>query len=240
MADLVQALKKRGLRLTPQRQLILEAIEASDGHISAESVHAKVAAQFPQVNISTVYRTLELLQDLGLVSHTHFDDGIAQYHLASEAHHQHMVCRRCGSEQEIDVIELDPLDRHLRQRYGFRADLAHFAIIGTCAACVAIAERAAEQTDRLGRFLTEADGERLFAEAENFARRQPWVVAGVGLLAGMVVARALKASSVRRYDTTYPRAASIGVQTAGNGQAATYVDQPTQPLVPSSTTGGLP
>jgi Fur family transcriptional regulator, ferric uptake regulator len=140
MGQLVQTLKERGHRLTPQRQLILEAIESADGHASAESVHAKVAAQFPQVNISTVYRTLELLQNLGLVTHTHFDDGIALYHLTEDSHHQHMVCRLCGSEREIDVDELWPLDRHLRERYGFQADLAHFAIIGTCAACVADGE----------------------------------------------------------------------------------------------------
>lgn len=143
MAQLVQTLKERGHRLTPQRQLILEAIEAAEGHVSAELVHAKVAAQFPQVNISTVYRTLELLQNLGLVTHTHFDDGIALYHLAEDSNHQHMVCRRCGSEREIDVEELAPLDVHLRERYGFRADLAHFAIIGTCGACAASDEAAA-------------------------------------------------------------------------------------------------
>ncbi len=137
MGQMVQALKERGHRLTPQRQMILEAIESSRGHVSAESIHARVAAQFPQVNISTVYRTLELLQDLGLVSHTHFDDGIAQYHVASEARHQHMVCRGCGQEREIDVSVLDPLDRHLRERYGFEADLAHFAIVGLCSSCAA-------------------------------------------------------------------------------------------------------
>jgi Fur family transcriptional regulator, ferric uptake regulator len=142
MGQMVQTLKERGHRLTPQRQMILDAIEASEGHVSAESVHAKVAAQFPQVNISTVYRTLDLLQDLGLVTHTHFDDGIAQYHLTSEGQHQHMVCRRCGSEREIDVSVLDPLDRHLRDRYGFQADLAHFAIIGICADCAAQTEAA--------------------------------------------------------------------------------------------------
>lgn len=135
MGQLVQTLKERGHRLTPQRQLILEAIESTAGHVSAESVHAKVAAQFPQVNISTVYRTLELLQKLGLVTHTHFDDGIALYHLAEDSHHQHMVCRGCGSEREIAVEELSALDRHLRERYGFQADLAHFAIVGTCKAC---------------------------------------------------------------------------------------------------------
>lgn len=137
MGQLVQALKERGHRLTPQRQLILEAIEAAEGHVSAEAVHAKVAAQFPQVNISTVYRTLDLLQNLGLVTHTHFDDGIALYHLAEDSHHQHMICRRCGAESEIDVRELDPLDAYLRERYGFQADLAHFAIVGTCRDCAA-------------------------------------------------------------------------------------------------------
>jgi Fur family ferric uptake transcriptional regulator len=142
MGQLVQTLKERGHRLTPQRQLILEAIEAAEGHVSAETVHGRVAAQFPQVNISTVYRTLELLQNLGLVTHTHFDDGIAIYHLAEDSHHQHMVCRRCGAEREIEIDELGPLDRHLRARYGFHADLAHFAIIGLCAECVAAAETA--------------------------------------------------------------------------------------------------
>src|SRR3954451_15937732 len=137
MGQLVQTLKERGHRLTPQRQLILEAVEAAEGHVSAETVHARVAAQFPQVNISTVYRTLELLQTLGLVTHTHFDDGIALYHLAEDSHHQHMVCRVCGSEREIDVQELAPLDKHLREQYGFQADLAHFAIIGMCGSCAA-------------------------------------------------------------------------------------------------------
>jgi Fur family ferric uptake transcriptional regulator len=142
MGQLVQTLKERGHRLTPQRQLILEAIESTSGHVSAESVHAKVAAQFPQVNISTVYRTLELLQNMGLVTHTHFDDGIALYHLAEDSHHQHMVCRRCGSEHEIDISELADLDRHLQERYGFQADLAHFAIVGTCRACASDADSA--------------------------------------------------------------------------------------------------
>ena len=145
MGQLVQTLKERGHRLTPQRQLILEAIEASEGHVSAETVHARVAAQFPQVNISTVYRTLELLQNLGLVTHTHFDDGIALYHLAEDSHHQHMVCRRCGAEREIDVDELSQLDRHLRDRYGFHADLTHFAIIGICSACT-VADEASQAT----------------------------------------------------------------------------------------------
>ena len=129
-------LRSRGYRLTPQRQLVLESVTTLR-HGTPDEICAHVQTTAGGVNISTVYRTLELLQDLGLVTHTHFDDGIAQYHLASAAPHQHVVCRRCGSEREIDVSVLDPLDRHLREQYDFQADLAHFAIVGTCGRCAA-------------------------------------------------------------------------------------------------------
>jgi Fur family transcriptional regulator, ferric uptake regulator len=135
--SLVEMLRERGQRMTPQRQLILEAVQGMEGHISVEAVHARVAARFPQVNISTVYRTLELLQDLGLVTHTHFDDGVAQYHRADEGLHQHLVCRGCGFEQELDLKMLQPLGSELRRRYGFEADLAHFALVGLCRRCAA-------------------------------------------------------------------------------------------------------
>lgn len=133
--DLRRELKSHGMRMTPQRQLILEAIVSLSGHISADAVHQRVVRVFPNVNISTVYRTLELLQDLGYVTHTHFDDGVAQYHLADDGVHQHLVCRRCGGEQELDMATLDPLARGLRESYGFDADLAHFAIVGLCRGC---------------------------------------------------------------------------------------------------------
>jgi len=133
--DLPAALRARGLRMTPQRQLILEAITSLSGHISADAVHRRVVEQFPNVNISTVYRTLEVLQDLGVVNHTHFHDGVAQYHLASEGLHQHLVCRECGSARELDVRVVQPLAETLKQEYGFEADIAHFAIVGLCAGC---------------------------------------------------------------------------------------------------------
>jgi Fur family ferric uptake transcriptional regulator len=133
--SLVELLRARGQRMTPQRQLILEAVQAIDGHISADAVYERVAARFPQVNKSTVYRTLELLQSLDLVRHTHFDDGVAQYHRAEEALHQHLVCRSCGSEHELDLAILEPLGKELSRRYGFEADLAHFALVGLCREC---------------------------------------------------------------------------------------------------------
>jgi Fur family transcriptional regulator, ferric uptake regulator len=137
MSQLAEVLRERGLRMTPQRQLILEAIESLEGHISAEAVHSRVTEQFPQINISTVYRTLDLLEEMQLVRHTHFDDGVAQYHLAQTELHQHLICRVCGTEQELDVDILRPLGELLDKRYGFQLDLAHFALIGRCAHCLA-------------------------------------------------------------------------------------------------------
>ncbi|MBI4494212.1 MAG: transcriptional repressor [Chloroflexi bacterium] len=135
--QMTAALKQHGCRMTPQRQLILNALGSFPGHVSAEAIHQQVSSEFPQVNISTVYRTLELLEDLGLVTHTHFDDGVTQYHLAEAGPHQHLVCRGCGSQQELGVELLEPLGQLLRQRYGFAADLTHFAIVGLCRTCVA-------------------------------------------------------------------------------------------------------
>jgi len=137
MSQLADVLRERGLRMTPQRQLILEAIESLEGHISADAVHTRVTRQFPQINISTVYRTLDLLEEMELVRHTHFDDGVAQYHLAETELHQHLICRGCGTEQQLDVSILRPLSEELTNQYGFQLDLAHFALIGRCASCVA-------------------------------------------------------------------------------------------------------
>ena len=137
----VDLLRRRGLRMTPQRQLILEAVESIDGHISVEAVHARVAARFPQVNVSTVYRTLELLEELGLIRHTHFDDGVAQYHRSELGLHQHLVCRVCGWEQDLELSVLEPLGEEIRRRHGFEVDLAHFALVGRCRACAAREDR---------------------------------------------------------------------------------------------------
>ena len=138
MSQLADVLRERGLRMTPQRQLILEAIESLEGHISAEAVHNRITEHFPQINISTVYRTLDLLEEMELVRHTHFDDGVAQYHLAETELHQHLICRGCGREQELDVEILRPLGDLLDKQYGFQLDLAHFALIGRCESCLTV------------------------------------------------------------------------------------------------------
>jgi Fur family ferric uptake transcriptional regulator len=133
--ELRHAFKQRGLRMTPQRQLILDVVVGMHGHISVDQVHQQVTRQFPDVHITTVYRTLEVLEELGIVRHTHFHDGVAQYQRTDEAAHQHMVCSVCRADTELDLEVLEPLAEELRRRYGFEPDLAHTAIIGVCGAC---------------------------------------------------------------------------------------------------------
>ncbi len=133
--ELLEALRERGFRLTPQRMMVLEAIESSDDHISAEEIHAKARAQYPYMNISTVYRTLDLLKELGLAAEADMGGGRLVYHPEGKAQHHHLVCRKCGKVTDIDVSVFRQLRDNLRDEYGFDADLEHIGIFGTCTRC---------------------------------------------------------------------------------------------------------
>jgi Fur family transcriptional regulator, ferric uptake regulator len=133
--ELRKALKAHGLRMTPQRQLILDVLSTMRGHIAVDQVYRQVAARYPDVNITTVYRTLEVLEERGIVRHTHFHDGRSQFERTDEPAHQHLVCRHCGHDQEMDLSVLEPLTQGLLERFGFEADFSHTAIVGYCAAC---------------------------------------------------------------------------------------------------------
>jgi Fur family ferric uptake transcriptional regulator len=134
-AEIVKKLTDKGYRLTPQRLMIVSAIEDSDSHISAEEIYAQVAAKYPQVNISTVYRTLELLKKLGLVIETDFGEGRVRYHPAEKGHHHHLVCTGCGAVIDLDESSLSSLKVMLLREYKFSADLKHLAIFGRCHKC---------------------------------------------------------------------------------------------------------
>lgn len=158
--QMLSQLDARGYRLTPQRQLILEALfacssqasdtsegaAASEGHIqptrhvTAEEIHAYIRERFPQINLSTVHRTLELLEELGLVTHAHFADHVARYHPVNLGQHHHLLCRNCGGIWELEDEIVHPLSQSIQQRYGFEADLNHLAIFGLCQDCRASLE----------------------------------------------------------------------------------------------------
>jgi len=133
--DIASKLSEQGYRLTPQRMMILSAIENSDDHISAEEIYAQVLAKYPHVNISTVYRTLELLKQLGLVTETDLGGGRVRYHPADKGHHHHLVCTECGAIIDLDESLLASLESTLLREYKFSADLRHLAIFGRCANC---------------------------------------------------------------------------------------------------------
>ena len=133
--DIVSKLSEQGYRLTPQRMMVLSAIENSDNHISAEEIYVQVVAKYPHVNISTVYRTLELLKRLGLVTETDLGGGRVRYHPADKGHHHHLVCQECGRIIDLDESVLSSVKSRLLREYKFSADLRHLAIFGRCAKC---------------------------------------------------------------------------------------------------------
>jgi Fur family transcriptional regulator, ferric uptake regulator len=132
--DLRDRLHQRGLRVTPQRQLVLEAIDRL-GHATPDAVCAEVQSVASGVNLSTIYRTLELFEKLGLVRHAHLGSGSATYHSAAAAAHLHLVCDACGAVDEADINVAQDLVGRLRSTHGFTPDVEHMAISGLCAAC---------------------------------------------------------------------------------------------------------
>ncbi len=133
--NIISKLSEHGYRLTPQRMMVLSAIEDSDNHISAEEIYAQVVARYPYVNISTVYRTLELLKRLGLVTETDLGGGRVRYHPADKGRHHHLVCQECAKIIDLDESLLSSLKSMLLREYKFSADLKHLAIFGHCAKC---------------------------------------------------------------------------------------------------------
>ncbi|MEU9666568.1 transcriptional repressor [Streptomyces bobili] len=127
-------LRQRGYRLTPQRQLVLEAVDTLE-HATPDDILVEVRKTASGVNISTVYRTLELLEELGLVSHAHLGHGAPTYHLADRHHHIHLVCRDCTNVIEADISVAAEFTAKLRAEFGFRTDMKHFAIFGRCEDC---------------------------------------------------------------------------------------------------------
>jgi Fur family ferric uptake transcriptional regulator len=136
MAESWQAvLRSKGYRLTPQRELVLQAVKHLT-HGTPDEVLTEVQRTASGVNVSTVYRTLELLEELGLVTHTHLGHGAPTYHAVSEdAGHLHLVCRDCGRVIETPVEVADSMVEVLSRRYGFETDVTHVALFGRCADC---------------------------------------------------------------------------------------------------------
>ena len=133
-ADVLDLLRERGLRMTPQRRAIVAAVMRAQGHISPTDVTRQIQSEMPGVNASTVYRTLTLLEEIGVLQHSHLESG-AEYHRAEEAEHIHLVCSNCGQDDALSLTEAETLNDLIKRHHGFQADLTHFAITGLCRDC---------------------------------------------------------------------------------------------------------
>jgi Fur family transcriptional regulator, ferric uptake regulator len=129
-----QTLKRKGYKLTPQRRVILDIIHETPSHLTADDIYNLVQQRISGVNKSTVYRTLELLEDLDCVVRSEMGERFI-YHHAEEGHHHHLVCRQCGRTIEMSETRLEPMRRMLLDDLDFQVDIKHLVLHGLCADC---------------------------------------------------------------------------------------------------------
>jgi Fur family ferric uptake transcriptional regulator len=129
-----ERLRASGHRLTPQRELVLAAVDTL-GHATPDEVYAEVRQHSDSINLSTIYRTLELLNELGLIRHAHITDRAPTYHSATGHEHAHFVCRTCKKMISVGRDEMEQALGELAAKYEFSPDYGHLTVFGTCADC---------------------------------------------------------------------------------------------------------
>ncbi len=130
-------LRARGLRWTPQRRLILDVLASTSGHVTGSDIVERCRERNSETTPSTVYRTLDVLEELGYLSHSHGADGREEFHVLPETEHAHLQCRRCGGSWELDPGEARRLAAGLARSTGFAVDIGHLTVSGLCATCQA-------------------------------------------------------------------------------------------------------
>jgi Fur family ferric uptake transcriptional regulator len=130
-------LRERGLRWTPQRRTLIEVLSQTNGHVTGSELVDRCRDVDPATIPSTVYRTLDVLEELGLVSHSHAADGREEFHVLPSDVHGHLHCVGCGETWEIDAGEAAALVSAVADARRFRVDLTHLSISGRCAGCAA-------------------------------------------------------------------------------------------------------
>lgn len=128
------ALRGAGFRVTPQRRAVLQALSEMS-HATGEQLLERVHQQHPELNLSTIYRTLDVLGSVGLVTHAHFHHGVVTYHAVGGPAHVHLVCRGCGEVSSAPRTVAEPMARELVAHIGFLADLTHLVLHGLCRDC---------------------------------------------------------------------------------------------------------
>jgi len=128
-------IRRKGYRLTPQRQMILDAVREAQGHCTPDEVFARVQRKSSAVNRATVYRTLDFLLRIGLVTTAHVQNNQVIYEMAGQSPHHHLVCQHCQKVTQISHELVQPLFDRIEQEQGFEVHTDHFMIFGLCAHC---------------------------------------------------------------------------------------------------------
>jgi len=130
-----ERLHERGLRWTPQRRLLVDVLAQTDGHITGAELVERCREQDLETTPSTVYRTLDVLEDIGLIRHAHGLDGREEFHVRPAREHGHLHCTVCHRAWEIEAKDVKGLTRDFEKQRGFRVDLGHLSVVGVCREC---------------------------------------------------------------------------------------------------------
>lgn len=135
--DLIDTLRRNGMRITEPRRLVCAVIaQRHDEHLTAQDIFDAVSASNAgDVDMATVYRTLEALQQAGTIKHGHIGHGPTVYHLTEESDHQHLVCSSCGTTVAVSADDLREFLDGITKKTGFVPDVEHFALTGVCRDC---------------------------------------------------------------------------------------------------------
>jgi len=131
----IDVLREKGHRLTPQRILVLSIVADGGGHMGVDEVFRRAKEAYPYMDIATVYRTLHLFKDLGVVTEVAIGDRLHYELIDPSGPHHHMVCRVCNGAYNLSPTYLDEFRDTLLEEFDFEPDLEHFAITGTCSGC---------------------------------------------------------------------------------------------------------
>ena len=129
--DVAEALRRSGSRLTTPRRLVLESLFAAEGPVTAETLAGE------RLELTSVYRALECLEQLGAVRHVHLGHSPGLYSLVGDSEREHLVCERCHRVTSVPADRLDGVRAAIEDAFGYRARFSHFPIVGLCAACAA-------------------------------------------------------------------------------------------------------
>ena len=135
--DYASYLREQGYRITPQRQIIMDAICEGDGHTTFPEILARVQQKAPAINQATVYRSLHLLLDTSLIVKAEINSGETVYEIVGPSPHHHLLCSACQSEIDIDTKPLEALQADIKERYGFTINAKHLLLTGLCRQCQA-------------------------------------------------------------------------------------------------------